>query len=88
MGERLDVDALRAYLVRMGYAHTPTVSEAGEFAVRGGIIDIFPPGRALPVRLDLFGDVLDGAREFDPQDQRTVKKVTGIALAAAFRGDP
>ena len=83
VGERVDVDALRGYLVRMGYAQTPTVSEHGEFAVRGGIIDIFPPGRGLPVRLDLFGDVLDGAREFDPQDQRTIRKVSGIALAAA-----
>ena len=68
---RIDVDGLRAFLVRMGFAQAPTVTEPGDFAVRGGIIDISPPGDSGPVRLDLFGDVLDGARRFDPATQRT-----------------
>ncbi len=58
--------ALRHFLARMGFSQTSTVSEPGDYAVRGGIIDIYPPGEGGPVRLDLFGDVLDGARRFDP----------------------
>jgi transcription-repair coupling factor (superfamily II helicase) len=77
------VGRLRAYLARMGYAPVPTVSEAGEFAVRGGIIDIFPPGAAEPLRLDLFGDVLDGLRRFDPANQRSLGAVDRIELAPA-----
>ena len=65
VGGRVDVAALRGYLGRMGYGQAPTVTEAGEFAVRGGIVDIWPPGAKAPVRLDLFGDVLESARRFD-----------------------
>jgi len=81
VGGRVDEGALRSYLVRMGFSQTPTVSEPGDYAVRGGIIDIYPPGQGGPVRLDLFGDVLDGARRFDPASQRTVEKLTAIDLA-------
>ncbi|HHB80229.1 MAG TPA: transcription-repair coupling factor, partial [Aliiroseovarius sp.] len=58
-----------------------TVTEPGDFAIRGGIVDIFSPGHAGPVRLDLFGDVLDGARRFDPATQRTTEKLTRVELA-------
>lgn len=78
---RIDEEALRNYLTRMGFTKSPTVMEPGDFAVRGGIIDIFPPGQAGPVRLDLFGDVLDGARRFDPATQRTTEKLDLIELA-------
>jgi transcription-repair coupling factor (superfamily II helicase) len=78
---RIDVDGLRAFLVRMGFSQAPTVTEPGDFAVRGGIIDIFPPGEAGPVRLDLFGDVLDGARRFDPVTQMTTETLSAIELA-------
>ncbi len=78
---QLDVDKLRSFLVRMGFSQTPTVMEPGDFAVRGGIIDIYPPGETGPVRLDLFGDVLDGIRRFDPVTQRTTDKLKGIDLA-------
>ncbi|HHS94552.1 MAG TPA: transcription-repair coupling factor, partial [Rhodobacterales bacterium] len=81
VGDRLDVAALRAFLVRMGFSQAPTVTEPGDFAVRGGIIDIFPPGEAGPVRLDLFGDVLDGARRFDPVSQRTTETLSVVELA-------
>jgi transcription-repair coupling factor (superfamily II helicase) len=83
VGRRVDLEALLEYLGRMGFARTPTVTERGEFAVRGGIVDVFPPGAAAPVRLDLFGDVLEGARSFDPATQRTIDKVDGVAFAPA-----
>ena len=81
VGGRVDEGALRAYLVRMGYSQTPTVTEPGEFAVRGGLVDIFPPGARQPVRLDLFGDVLESARRFDPETQRTSETVRRVELA-------
>ncbi len=81
VGSRLDIDALKAFLVRMGFSQSPTVMEPGDFAVRGGIIDIYPPGELGPVRLDLFGDVLDGARRFDPVTQRTTENLSVIELA-------
>ena len=75
VGSRMDEAALRAFLVRMGFVQSPTVMEPGDYAIRGGIIDIYPPGDLGPVRLDLFGDVLDGARRFDPATQRTTEKL-------------
>ena len=81
VGSRVDEAALRAYLVRMGFSQSATVMEPGDYAVRGGIIDIYPPGEGGPVRLDLFGDVLDGARRFDPASQRTTEKLTAVELA-------
>lgn len=81
VGKQVDEAALRSYLARMGFSQTSTVSEPGDYAVRGGIIDIFPPGAGGPVRLDLFGDVLDGARRFDAASQRTIEKLTSVELA-------
>ncbi|MBS1302890.1 transcription-repair coupling factor [Loktanella sp. SALINAS62] len=81
VGARVDENALRQFLTRMGFTQSPTVMEAGDYAVRGGIIDIYPPGQSGPIRLDLFGDVLDGARRFDPATQRTTEKLTDIELA-------
>ncbi|WP_417719093.1 transcription-repair coupling factor [Salipiger sp.] len=81
VGHRVDESALRHFLVRMGFSQAPTVTEPGDYAVRGGIIDIFPPGEGGPVRLDLFGDVLDGARRFDPVTQRTTEKLEVVELA-------
>ena len=81
VGGRVDEKALREFLVRMGFVQSPTVMEPGDYAVRGGIIDIYPPGDMGPVRLDLFGDVLDGARRFDPATQRTTEKLDLVELA-------
>lgn len=78
---QIDEQELRSFLVRMGFVQAPTVMEPGDYAIRGGIIDIFPPGDSGPVRLDLFGDVLDGARRFDPITQRTTEKLDEIELA-------
>ena len=81
VGGRVNEAGLRDFLVRMGFSQSPTVTEPGDYAIRGGIIDIYSPGEGGPVRLDLFGDVLDGARRFDPATQRTTEKLTAIELA-------
>ena len=81
VGDRMDETALRAFLVRMGFSQSPTVTEPGDYALRGGIIDIYPPGESGPIRLDMFGDVLDGARRFDPETQRTTDKLDRVELA-------
>jgi transcription-repair coupling factor (superfamily II helicase) len=81
VGSRIDEAALRAFLVRMGFTQAPTVMEPGDYAVRGGIIDIYPPGQIGPVRLDLFGDDLEGARRFDPATQRTTETLDVVDLA-------
>lgn len=81
VGGRINEQKLREFLVRMGFVQAPTVLEAGDYAIRGGIIDIFPPGEQGPVRLDMFGDVLDGARRFDPATQRTTERLSEVELA-------
>ena len=81
VGYQIDERALRAFLTRMGFSQASTVLEPGDFAIRGGIIDVYPPGDSGPVRLDLFGDVLDGARRFDPVTQRTTDKLEIVELA-------
>jgi transcription-repair coupling factor (superfamily II helicase) len=54
------------------------VAGRGEFARRGGIVDVFPPGRPLPVRIELFGDEIDSLRSFDPTDQRTTERIDSM----------
>ncbi len=80
VGGRVDLTSLTDYLVQNGYLRSGTVREAGEFAVRGGIVDIFPPGADQPVRLDLFGEELEGLRSFDPLTQISSGKVESLAL--------
>jgi transcription-repair coupling factor (superfamily II helicase) len=81
VGDRVDEAQLKGFLARMGFSPVSTVAEPGDFAIRGGIIDIFPPGNTGPVRLDFFGDVLDGARRFDPISQRTIAKLKSVEFA-------
>ncbi|MEK9660916.1 MAG: CarD family transcriptional regulator, partial [Alphaproteobacteria bacterium] len=69
VGERLSVEGLNLFLGTNGYRRAGTVHEPGEYAIRGGIIDIYPPGDVEPLRLDLFGDELEGVRGFDPLTQ-------------------
>ncbi|HEV2748682.1 MAG TPA: transcription-repair coupling factor [Allosphingosinicella sp.] len=76
-GERIDRDALAALLGANGYARTDTVRDAGEFAVRGGLVDLFPSGESEGLRLDFFGDEIESVRRFDPATQRTTGSVTG-----------
>ncbi len=80
VGGRMPLDRLVAFLGENGYGRTDTVREAGEFAVRGGILDVFPSGEANPLRLDFFGDTLEGVRSFDPLTQRSTGTLGGFAL--------
>ncbi len=73
-GTRSNVNELVEFLRHTGYRRADTVREAGEFALRGGILDVFPPGAAEPLRLDFFGDEIDGIRSFDPMTQLTTAK--------------
>ncbi|SEP49139.1 transcription-repair coupling factor [Rhodospirillales bacterium URHD0017] len=70
-GQTVDANWLTKFLGENGYGRSETVMEPGEFAVRGGLVDLFPPGTAEPLRLDLFGDVLEEIRSFDPMSQRS-----------------
>ncbi len=79
-GQRMDIGRLGDRLTRSGFNRTSTVMEPGEFAVRGGIVDIFPPGRLNPVRLDFFGDTLESIKAFDAETQRTNKLVQKLIL--------
>jgi len=82
-GDTLDVAEFRERLVRSGYQSVSQVMEPGEFAVRGGIIDLFPMGQGSPFRLDLFGDELDTIRTFDPATQRSGPSLERIELLPA-----
>ncbi len=79
-GQTIHADPLRTQLVFAGYQHVSQVVAPGEFAVRGGLIDLFPMGSALPYRLDLFGDQLDTIRAFDPDTQRGLYPVPEVRL--------
>lgn len=82
-GGSLRQDHLQTFLHNNGYNRTDTVREHGEYAFRGGIVDIFPPGYDEPVRLDLFGDEIESIRTFDPASQRTDKKLSRLVLHPA-----
>ena len=73
-GDAFDEKAFNLFLEKNGYQRTEQVMEPGEYAVRGGIIDVFAPGTQEPLRLDLFGDELESIRTFDPISQRTTGK--------------
>ena len=79
-GNIVDIEALQKVLNENGFSRTGTVVDPGDYAMRGGIVDIFPPGAETPVRLDFFGDVLDGARRFEVETQRTVERVDAVEL--------
>lgn len=81
VGQDLDTDALEAYVAANGYVKASTVSERGEYAVRGGVIDVFPAGFDEPVRLDMFGTELESIRSFDPETQRSSKQLKSISLS-------
>ena len=80
LGGRISHDRLASFLERNGYQRTDTVREAGEFAIRGGIADLFPSGARAPVRLDFFGEEIEGLRSFDPLTQRTTGAAQSIVL--------
>ena len=81
--QTLDLDRLRENLVEAGYAAVSNVVAAGEFAVRGGIVDLFPMGADSPYRIDLFDNEIDSIKTFDPDTQRTLAPVSEIRLLPA-----
>jgi transcription-repair coupling factor (superfamily II helicase) len=82
-GLRLSQERVLRTLVELGYESVPEVGGRGEFARRGGIVDVFPAGQPLPVRIEWFGDEIDSLRAFDPADQRGVGKVAQAELLPA-----
>jgi len=81
-GDTLDVEVFGARLVTLGYARLPAVADPGDFAVRGGIVDVYSPAHPLPARILLDGDVVESVRRFNPSTQRTV------AAGARADGEP
>jgi transcription-repair coupling factor (superfamily II helicase) len=77
---KVDREALIGHLERNGYNRVGTVAEPGDYAVRGGLIDLFPTGAEAPVRLDFFGATLESIRRFDPLTQRTTDRLKTIEL--------
>jgi transcription-repair coupling factor (superfamily II helicase) len=82
-GERLDAEALRRQLALAGYSAVTQVMTPGEFCFRGGIVDLFPMGSAVPYRLDLDDDVVETIRTFDADTQRTLYAVKDVRLLPA-----
>lgn len=79
-GDTLDLKKLQSFLAANGYHRTETVREAGEFALRGGLIDIFPSGAPEPLRIDCFGDEVEHIRAFDALSQRTTEDRDALSL--------
>ena len=77
---RLDEAKLKSQLTLAGYQHVSQVVSPGEYAVRGGLIDLFPMGSLVPYRVDLFGDEVDSIRTFDPDSQRSLYPVPEVRL--------
>ena len=80
-GKTVDRDALLAYLTDNGFSRTASVMDPGDYAVRGGLIDLFPPGNSRPVRLDFFGDEIETLRRFDVETQRSTEKLARLILS-------
>jgi len=79
-GEKLNEARLKSQLTLAGYAHVTQVMSPGEYAVRGGLIDLFPMGSALPYRIDLFGDTIETIRTFDADTQRSLYPVAAVRI--------
>ncbi|MBR0551696.1 transcription-repair coupling factor [Stakelama marina] len=82
-GERISLAKLAELLQANGYVRVDTVADAGEFAIRGGLVDLFPSGSETGLRLDFFGDEIESVRTFDPADQRTIGRIDGFTLLPA-----
>jgi transcription-repair coupling factor (superfamily II helicase) len=79
-GGRIGLDRLQSFFRNNGYFRTDTVREPGEFAIRGGIVDLYPAGAPQPVRLDFFGDTIESLRGFDPLTQRSTGSADELSL--------
>jgi len=81
--EKLDLEALRAQMVLGGYHHVQQVMSPGEFCIRGGLVDLYPTGSAVPYRLDLLGDEIETLRTFDVDSQRSIYPVSEVRMLPA-----
>ncbi len=82
-GGRLDMDAEKRRLEAAGYRNVPQVLDPGDFAVRGALLDLFPMGSDVPYRIELFDDVIETLRSFDPETQRSEHTVEAVKLLPA-----
>jgi len=82
-GKEMPREALAKLLQANGYVRTDTVADAGEYAVRGSLVDLYPSGSPHALRLDFFGDEIESIRAFDPADQRTISRVESFTLLPA-----
>jgi transcription-repair coupling factor (superfamily II helicase) len=80
VGQTVSLDALEAFFAANGFNRASTVRTAGDFAIRGGVADVFSPGAPEPIRFDLFGDTLESIRAFDPETQRTTRQLREAEL--------
>ena len=80
VGQKLDLDAEKRRLESAGYRNVPQVFDPGDFAVRGGLLDVYPMGAHEPYRVELFDDQIDSIRAFDPESQRSLDKVDAVQL--------
>ncbi len=81
-GDFLDLEGLTEYLNLVGYRRSDPVEQPGQYSVRGGLLDVFSPESARPVRVELFGDEIESLREFDPETQRSARQITEATLLA------
>ena len=82
-GQSLVIEEFRNRLQQAGYSHADPVYQAGQFAVRGSVVDLFPSGRKLPLRIDLFDEEIDSLREFDPETQRSTQELQEFSMLPA-----
>ena len=80
VGQRMDLDAEKRRLESAGYRHVPQVLDPGDFAVRGGLLDVYPMGSDAPFRVELLDDEIDTIRVFDPESQRSLEKIESVHL--------
>lgn len=80
VGQEISQDKLLEFLQTNGYARVGNAMDPGDFAIRGGVVDIYAPGSVEPVRLDFFGDTLEGIRSFDPISQRSTGSMQAVEL--------
>jgi len=80
VGQKLDLDAEKRRLESAGYAHVPQVHDPGDFAVRGGLLDVYPMGADQPYRIELFDDAIETIRAFDPESQRSLDRIAALRM--------
>ncbi len=80
VGQKLDLDEEKRRLDAASYRHVPQVLDPGDFAVRGGLLDVYPMGADAPLRIELFDDAIDSIRAFDPESQRSLDKADAVRL--------